>query len=1131
MNSQDALQAILLEAGVAMGAFRQVSSPDRAVVIFRRMGYEFPIGAFGGALSGLAAQAESLISTVRKLAAASTDSDAASAVADLFSKLVSTVGAVNQLHAELQTGAAATPNLDDFPRRLTDFLVLDYLDRRRSQLHETLRLIGLIDYESNPAPGQSTRLINWERFGQLLTDPKQIANDVYQWNSSFDTDKFLLRLEGVMRAAVLPGGLYPQLDTTRTLLGNTSPNIQELRLPIFQKGLTPTNYSQFGITFSPAEAQGGRKKGIALLPYLMGATDFQFDVCDRGELVFESSADIKGIGVVVRPPFNAEGILNLTGAFKTSLLIREKPDRSEEIILIGSPGGSRLAAQGLGVNWFAHDLRGKLDLGVEAQLQALRLVIKGDEGDGFLQKILSGINFEAEASLSFGMSLLAGFTFQAGAKLAIELSAHIDLGPVQIKGLRLALEPTGDHINLDAGVNFSADLGPLNASVENVGIRAALRFQQGNLGPADLGVSFKPPDGIGLSIDAGIISGGGFVKFDPDHGEYDGILHFSIADMVSVTAIGLITTKMPDGSSGFSLLIILTADFGAGFQLGFGFSLLAVGGLLGLNRSILFQPLMDAVRTDAIESIMFPQNVIANATRIISDLRAIFPPQEGTFLIGPMAKIGWGEPALISLSLGIIIEIPPGDVAIVGVLKVALPTDDQAIIKLQVNFAGALEFDKQRFYFYATLYDSHVLFITLEGSMGVLFAYGDDANFVVSIGGFHPQFSPPPLPFPTPTRIQINIINESFARVRCDGYFAVTSNTVQFGAHAEFFFGFSAVSIQGQSGFDALIQFSPFQFTLSVSTSFSVDIFGFGVYGIGMSLTVTGPAPWHFQGYASLSFFFFSIDIPVNFTFGDNPDTMLPPVQVLPILVTEFGKISNWRALLPTGSNLLVSLRKLDPGDTALVLHPVGTLKVSQRAVPLDVTLDKVGNQKPSDANRFSLTASAGGLVRAGVVKEQFAVAQYQDMADADKLSQQAYAPLDSGIELSAAGNLYGSAVATVRNVRYDLTIIDVTIQPFRKRFQSFPNSLFMHFVAGSAVMRCPLSAYAQAQVQPILEKVVVNPEAFAVAHVADNTAYNAQTAVFSSQFAASDYLNTAIAKDPSLSGTLHVIPQFEVAA
>src|SRR5262249_35905112 len=153
------------------------------------------------------------------------------------------------------------------------------------------------------------------------------------------------------------------------------------------------------------------------------------------------------------------------------------------------------------------------------------------------------------------------------------------------------------------------------------------------------------------------------------------------------------------------------------------------------------------------------------------------------------------------------------------------------------------------------------------------FAWGNDANFVLSVGGFHPQFNPPALPFPNPKRIQVSIINESFARIRCDGYFAVTTNTVQFGSHSEYYFGFSACSVDGSSRFDALIQFSPFHFTVSISTSFSVKVFGFGVYGIDIELTLEGPTPWHAKGSGSLSFFLFSVSIPIDVTWGDSRDT------------------------------------------------------------------------------------------------------------------------------------------------------------------------------------------------------------------------------------------------------------------
>lgn len=1128
----DALQSVLTQAGLAIAPMRAIKTPEQAVAFFRKLGYEIPTGAFGPGLSALATQAEGLITEVQKLAQASDAGAIASAVGDLFTKLIGTIAAVRQLHSEIQAGGGgALPNIADLPRRLTDFLVLDFLDRQKPDTHRTLHLLGLIEDEPKPSPGQPTRLINWDRFGAFLSGPKQIANDVYHWETDFDITIFLARLASVMRASSLPGGVYPQTAASQTAIGNSTAGLPELRFPIFQKGIAPGTYAQFGITFSPVEAKGPAKKGFALLPYLMGATAFSFDVCDRGQLKFDSSADIRGIGIVIRPPLDAEGLLNLTGAFSASVTIAEKPDKAEEMVLIGTAGGTRLSIQGLGVKWFAGNTQGKFDLGMQAMIQSLRLVLKGGDGDGFIQKILSGVDVNAQASLAFGMSLLTGFTLQAGASLEVDLDVHISAGPVEIDGLQLSLEPANDHFNLGVGAVLKCSLGPLQASVEGIGIQGLLKFQHGNLGPADLGIQFLSPKGVGLSLDAGVIKGGGFLAIDSARGEYDGALQLVFADFLGLQAIGIITTKLPDGSRGFSLLIIITADFGAGIQLGFGFTLLAVGGLIGLNRSMLMQPLMDGIRNDAIDSIMFPKDVIGNAPRIISDLRAIFPPQEGTFLIGPMAKLGWGEPTLISLAMAVIIEIPPGNVAILGVLKMALPADEIPILVLQVNFAGVLEFDKDRLYFFATLYDSHILFLTIDGDMGVLVAWGPGSSFVVSVGGFHPQFNPPPLPFPLPRRIEVDIINESFARIRCDGYFALTSNTLQFGSHSEYFFGFDALNLNGHSSFDALIQFSPFHFNVHISTSFSVDVFGIGVYGIDIDLTLEGPTPWHAHGTASLSFFFFSVDIGIDFTWGDSRNTALPPVAVMPIAFGEFQKQSNWKAVLPAGSNLLVALRKMDTTESAMVLHPVGTLQISQRTVPMDMTLDKFGNQQPSDANNFAVDSSGGGLSKTGILQEQFAPAQFTNMDDAAKLSQPAYVPMDSGIALAADGHAYASGTAITRRIRYELTVIDTKLLRKVSKFFNFTGSLFLHFLAGSSVARCPLSAFQKNLAQPYAQKVSVSPETFVVAQQSNNTAFHPDATGFTSQAAAHDYMLQQIAKNPSLAGTLHVLPQFEVAA
>ncbi|MCP5047478.1 MAG: hypothetical protein GY940_09925, partial [bacterium] len=288
-----------------------------------------------------------------------------------------------------------------------------------------------------------------------------------------------------------------------------------------------------------------------------------------------------------------------------------------------------------------------------------------------------------------------------------------------------------------------ANLGPLKITVENIGIRFPDQ-RNSNLETIIPKLGFKPPDGVGLSIDAGAVKGGGYLRFDPDREEYAGALELVFSEWITLKAIGLITTKTPDGSKGFSLLVIITAEFGSGIQLGFGFTLLGVGGLLGLNRTVKLNPLKEGIRTGAVESIMFPQNVIENAPRIISDLRRFFPPVADIFLVGPMAKIGYGTPPFLNLTMGVILEFPGVNITILGVLKVLLPDEKADILRLQVNFIGRVEPSNQLLWFYAELFDSRVLFITLEGGMGLYVNWGDKTNFVVSVGGFHPRYSPPP---------------------------------------------------------------------------------------------------------------------------------------------------------------------------------------------------------------------------------------------------------------------------------------------------------------------------------------------------------------------------------------------------
>ena len=212
--------------------------------------------------------------------------------------------------------------------------------------------------------------------------------------------------------------------------------------------------------------------------------------------------------------------------------------------------------------------------------------------------------------------------------------------------------------------------------MQGVGIRADVHFERGNAGPFDIKLGFKPPNGVGLSIDGGGFKGGGFLIFDPDKGEYAGALELTFQGIISVRAVGILATRMPDGGEGFSLIIIIVVGVPADpAELGFH----AARG----RRPARPEPhracstrCSSACATARSTASCSRRDVVANAPRIISDLKRVFPPMEGRFLIGPMGKLGWGTPTLVSLELGILLEIPRPAFAILGVLRVAVPAEE-----------------------------------------------------------------------------------------------------------------------------------------------------------------------------------------------------------------------------------------------------------------------------------------------------------------------------------------------------------------------------------------------------------------------------------------------------------------------
>ena len=66
-------------------------------------------------------------------------------------------------------------------------------------------------------------------------------------------------------------------------------------------------------------------------------------------------------------------------------------------------------------------------------------------------------------------------------------------------------------------------------------------------------IGYKGPDGVGLLIDSEAVVGGGYLFSDPAENLYAGAVELDLG-CFTLEAVGLITTRMPDGRRGYSLL-------------------------------------------------------------------------------------------------------------------------------------------------------------------------------------------------------------------------------------------------------------------------------------------------------------------------------------------------------------------------------------------------------------------------------------------------------------------------------------------------------------------------------------------------------------------------------------------------
>lgn len=939
---------------------------------------------------------------------------------------------------------------------LLDVLIIEYLKDYQPTVYNMGRLAGIfVENEDKPDD------VRFEKIPELLKEPNKIPAEVFGWGTeNFKSGVVLYYL----RLLTLNFG-YPAFNKPPTALGTKEKPPEELSLPVLVAS-KEDSYATTGIRIVPVPGNGGLP-GLAVVPFGEVSSSKEFGLGGGWTFNVAASGKLDDWGMIVRPDQKPE--LGPVGEGKNQDLPVElhgeagvsysgDTGKRPEKTLLGNPEGSRISVRQI-------SLKAKVDYNGDEIVFTVALPASGtlgvhpDDFGGFLSKVMpqDGIFYNFDCVV--GWSSDQGLFFERGGTLEVAIPQNASLGPVSLNEIYLEASPPGgfgnkggtadsgggDGTGADTGEGTitlagaaSADvtLGPVTATVKRMGVEADVSFPEdkdGRFGPVDMEYGFKPPSGAGISIEAGPVSGGGYLEFEPEKERYAGVLQLK-AKKITINAVGLLTTELPGGKDGFSLLLIISGEFPP-VQLGMGFTLNGVGGLIGVNRSLKKKPLGKAVRTGSAGSIMFPENPVANSQRIISDLRSIFPPTDGVHVVGPMAKLGYGGGSMITFDVGVILSIPTWKIVLLGKISTALPGEQEALIELNLGVVGVLDIPNKRVSIDASLYDSRIAMFTVSGDMALRSNWGDNPRFALSVGGWNPHFDPPS-DFPKLDRVKASLgkKGDNF-RVEMKAYIAVTSNTFQVGASVFAKAQAGPLQAKGTLAFDALFEFNPFKFVIDFLAKFSVTFKGNGL-SVKLAGTFMGPGPFRIKGTVSFELLMISVKKDINATIGPSKSKEeMPRARILPKLTEELGKPVNWKAQLPEEGPEVATFRDIETDDDEVLAHPAGEVGVRQTVVPLDHEIEKFGKATPSGYTRFtieSVRVNGSASVSLGAkTREDFAPAKYHKMSDSEKLDSGAFEKLPAGQKMDHEGVYCGYDGGTQsKNVRtatfeYECSVID----------------------------------------------------------------------------------------------------------
>lgn len=312
------------------------------------------------------------------------------------------------------------------------------------------------------------------------------------------------------------------------------------------------------------------------------------------------------------------------------------------------------------------------------------------------------------------------------------------------------------------------------------------------------------------------------------------------------------------------------------------FFLTGIGGGFGINRKLIIPT---DLSTFGDYPLIQALDIAASPSDPMTQLRALagyFPMSKGTFWFA--AGLSFNSFALVDGIAVVGVQIGDGlDINLLGLARMALPRPQVALVSIEVALVVRFSSSEGVLWVQGQLTDNSWLLypdVKLTGGFAFVVWFGGErrGEFVLTLGGYHPDFSRPG--YPQVPRLGLRWSIGSTIVIKAGSYFALTSEALMAGGDFEGSATFGPAWAEVKFGAHGIVYFDPFSYQVNaycrIAAGITIDTWIFGEVTISISLgariDVRGP---EFRG--SVTFEIGPVEL--TFDFGGSEKASYVPLS------------------------------------------------------------------------------------------------------------------------------------------------------------------------------------------------------------------------------------------------------------